>query len=84
LERQTSSAYTPRTLLLVCSDGQPAGQGPVPVLPAPAVPEVLVFVVAVLAVDPVLDPPLPAGGAEEPVSTRYTPEVSRGAAPGAR
>jgi hypothetical protein len=54
------------------------------------VPEVLVFVVAVvpvvavLPVDPALEPPLPAGAAEEPVSTRYTPEVSRGAAPGTR
>ena len=45
-------------------------------------PAVVVFVVAVLPVDPALEPPLPAGGAEEPVSTRYTPVVSRGAAPG--
>ena len=47
-------------------------------------PPEVVLVVAVLPVDPALEPPLPAGGAEEPVSTRYTPDVSSGAAPGAR
>jgi hypothetical protein len=53
---------------------------------APAVaPDVVVLVVAVVPpADPALDPPLPAAGGDEPVSTRYTPEVSRGAAPGTR
>jgi len=72
LERQTSSAYTPGTLLLVCSDGQPRPQGLVlPALPAVAAPELLVvvLVVAVLEVD-ALEPPLPAAGGEAPVSTR--------------
>jgi hypothetical protein len=54
------------------------------VVPVAAVPAVLVFVVAELPVDPALDPPPPAGGGEELVSTRYTPEVSRGADPGTR
>ena len=72
-----------------CSPVQMAslGRQGVPVPPAVAVPEVLVFVVAVVVVvpvDPALEPPPPAGAAEEPVSTRYTPEVSRGAAPGTR
>ena len=44
----------------------------------------VLFVVAVLPVEPALEPPLPAAGGEEPVSTRYTPEVSRGADPGTR
>jgi len=35
-----------------------------------AVPEVLVFVVAVLPLEPALELPPPAGAAEEPVSTR--------------
>ena len=52
--------------------------------PAGAVPEVLVLVVAVLEVDPPLEPPLPAAGGEDPVSTRYTPDASTGAAPGTR
>jgi hypothetical protein len=48
--------------------------------PVVVLPEVLVLVVAVP-----LDPdPLPAGGGEEPVSTRYTPDASTGAAPGTR
>jgi hypothetical protein len=84
LERQTSSANTPPTLLLARSAGQSGGQGEPVVVPVAAVPAVLVFVVDVLPVDPALDPPLPAGAGEEPVSTRYTPEVSRGADPGTR
>jgi hypothetical protein len=84
LERQTSSANTPPTLLLARSDGQSCGQGAGVVVPVAAVPAVLVFVVAELPVDPALDPPPPAGGGEELVSTRYTPEVSSGADPGTR
>jgi hypothetical protein len=71
LERQTSSANTPLTLLLVRSVRQSCGQGDVADPPDVAVPEVLVLVlVVVLEVDPALEPPLPAAGGEAPVSTR--------------
>jgi hypothetical protein len=52
----------------------------------PLVPLVEV-VVLVVDVEPPADPalePLPAAGGDEPVSTRYTPELSRGAEPGTR
>jgi hypothetical protein len=39
--------------------------------PVVVLPDVLVLVVAVVPpADPALEPPLPAGGADEPVSTR--------------
>ncbi|HET9034717.1 MAG TPA: hypothetical protein VFN45_00875 [Myxococcaceae bacterium] len=51
----------------------------------PVVVEVVVLVeVALPVVEPAPPPPLPAGGAEEPRSTRYTPDESRGGAPGTR
>jgi hypothetical protein len=50
----------------------------------PVVVEPLVLVEVALPVEAGLPPPLPAGGAEEPVSTRYTPDASSGGAPGTR